>query len=509
MNPRPNSNNRVVVAAFVMSLMTTLPAAAIPHGDIEVNGLGELEHLLKQIETEKEIELIAHELHYLLEQQGYILSFPKVVNEKTVQVSFGQITKVTVEGFSENTSNKMRDYFAANISDKPHVSEIDRALALVNDIPGVSATVAFRKHDDGTFEAVITGAESHQSGQVSVDTMSRTLSGDTRFQIFQNFNSVFQGGDLIRLQGAFVDADEKANQRSVYGSYMFPIGSLGTFAEVSAGDFQTEVSIEGTSSVITTNTGFAILPASSSNHDYEGQSASLTVGHPVLRSHGKARYILASVDWSDDETDTVGETKNVSGDVSVFHRQEQPSGQSYAGGVTLGGGHTDSFHSEESGDFGYLQGSFGTIQPLTAVAPQTELRVELFGQLGTNKTPSSKLIGLGSEQFLRGYKNGTFVGETGARGSVEVAHSFYFQREIANQITPLAFIDVGAVKNDASNATSISRPKSDVLASAGLGLRANIGYGVNAEGFVGFPLMEDASGNTPAPRVYIRLAWGW
>ena len=314
---------------------------------------------------------------------------------------------------------------------------------------------------------------------------------------------------MIRLQGAFVDVDNKADQRSVYGSYMFPIGSLGTFAEVSAGDFQTEVSIEGTSSVITTNTGFAILPASSTKHDYEGQSVSFTVGHPILRSHGKARYILASVDWSDDETDTVGDTEHLSGDLSLFHRQEQPSGQSYAVAVTVGGGHTDSFHSEDSGDFGYLQGSFGTIQPLTTVAPQTELRVELYGQFGTNKTPSSKLIGLGSEEFLRGYENGTFVGETGARGSVEVAHSFYFQRQIANQITPLAFIDVGAVKNDASNATSIRRPKSDVLASAGLGLRANIGYGANVEGFVGFPLMEDASGNTPAPRVYIRLAWGW
>lgn len=502
-------DNRVFVAAFVTSLIAASPAAATPHGDIEVTGLGELEHLLEQIETEKEIELIAHELHYLLEQQGYILSFPKVVNEKTVQVSFGQITKVTVEGFSENSSDKMRDYFAANISDKPHVSEIDRALALVNDIPGVSATVAFRKHDDGTFEAVITGAESHQSGQVSVDTVSRSLSGDTRFQIFQNFSSVFQGGDLVRLQGAFVDADKTANQRSVYGSYMFPIGSLGTFAEVSVGDFQTDVSIEGTSSVITTNTGFAILPASSTKHDYEGRSASFTIGHPLIRSHDKARYILASVDWSDDETESVGDTEHLSGDVSLFHRQEQANGQSYAVGVTLGGGHTDSFHSEDSGDFGYLQGSFGTILPLKVIAPQTELRVELYGQLGTNKTPSSKLIGLGSEQFLRGYENGTFVGETGARGSVEVAHSFYFQREIANQVTPLAFIDFGAVRNDASNSTNISRPKSDVLVSAGLGLRANIGYGANAEGFVGFPLMEDASGKIPAPRAYIRLAWGW
>jgi hemolysin activation/secretion protein len=247
---RLKSNNRVAVLAFVLSLMVTLPSAAAPRSAVEVNGLGELDNLLEQIDTDQDIKQVAHELHYLLEQQGYILSFPKVVNEKTVEVSFGQIRRVTVEGFSQNTSDKIRDYFAANISDKPHISEIDRALALVNDIPGVLATVAFRKHgDDGNYEAVITGTESRQSGQVSVDTVSRTVSGDTRFQIFYNFNSVFQGGDLIRLQGAFVDVDDKADQRSVYGSYMLPIGSLGTFAEVSAGDFQTEVSIEGTSSV--------------------------------------------------------------------------------------------------------------------------------------------------------------------------------------------------------------------------------------------------------------------
>jgi hypothetical protein len=127
---------------------------------------------------------------------------------------------------------------------------------------------------------------------------------------------------LIRLHGAFVNVDNKADQRSMYGSYMLPIGSLGTFAEVSVGDFQTEVSIEGTPSVITTNIGFAILPASSTKHDYEAQSVSFTVGHPILRSHGKARYILASMDWSDDETDTVGDNEHLLGDPSLFHHQE-------------------------------------------------------------------------------------------------------------------------------------------------------------------------------------------
>jgi hemolysin activation/secretion protein len=325
----------------------------------------------------------------------------------------------------------------------------------------------------------------------------------------EHFNSVFTGGDLIRLQGSFVDPDNSPNQRSVYGSYTYPLTLSGTYVEVSAGDFQTEVPVEGSSSVITTNTGFSILPGAVSRHDFEGQSASVTVGHPFIRTHGQAAYVLGSVDWSDDETETVGDTENISGDVSIFYRHERSDGRSYAVGMTLGIGHTESYHAGETGNFGYLQGSLGGMAPIEAIAPHTETRFEIFCQLSTNYIPSAKMIGLGSEEFLRGYDNSTFIGASGIRGSIELAHSFYPSAVAINSITPLAFVDFGAVRNDARKATSASRPIADSLASTGVGIRMSVFDHASVESFVGLPLMENALDETPGPRVYLRLSWGW
>ena len=438
------------------------------------------------------------------------MAVTKITNKGEIVVFYGAIKEVSVVGFSEKVTVRIRQYFSSIATEKPNIKSIDRALALVNDIPGVAATVAFRKIDgDGNFEAVITGIEERQSGQVYVDSVARMPGGDTRYQIFQNFHSVFTGGDLVRLQGSFVDAENSPNQRSIYGSYTYPLTVSGTYLEFSAGDFQTEVPIEGTSTIITTNTGFSILPGVSTRHGFEGQSASLTIGHPFIRTHDKAAYVLGSIDWSDDETGAVGDTETISGDVSVFYREENANGQSYAVGATLGMGHADSFHSGDTGDFGYLQGSLGVIVPLEEIAPHTEFRFELFGQIATADTPSSKLIGLGSEEFLRGYENSTFLGSTGLSGSLEIAHSFYPVNKTINVITPFAFFDFGTVRNDSSKATSISRPKSDSLASAGIGLRMSLFDRASVEGFVGQPLMEDATGKTPSPRLYMRLGWGW
>lgn len=500
----------LIVISVALPISAKLKAQEVDHRPVKIIGLDAEKHLADKINLKNVPEIVAHELKYLLEKEGYILATPKITGEQEITVSYGAIKNVAISGFSENVTAKIEAYFSQASTEKPRIGDIDTALALINDMPGVVATVAFKKLDDnGNFEAVVTGVEQRQSGQVVYDNTSRTIGRDNRFQLFQNFNSVFTGGDLIRLQGSFVDAEDSPNQRSVFGSYTYPLTLSGTYVEVSAGDFQTEVPVEGSSSVVTTNTGFSILPGAVSRHDFEGQSASVTVGHPFIRTHGQAAYVLGSLDWSDDETETVGDTENISGDVSVFYRHERSDGKSYAVGTTLGVGHTDSYNTGDTGNFGYLQGSLGAIAPVEAIAPHTEVRFELFVQLGTKDTPSAKMMGLGSEEFLRGYENSTFVGTSGVRGSFEIAHAFYPANSIANAVTPYAFLDAGAVKNDSAKATSTSRPKSDTLASTGVGVRMALFDRASVEGFVGLPLLENATGKTPAPRVYMRLSWGW
>lgn len=502
---------RLFLGLFLFHICAPSPhAAAQDYAPTQVTGLGELEYLKDKVNLENNPEIVAHELKYLLEQEGYILAAARVVSNNEVSISFGAIKQINVEGFSDNVASRTRQYFRVASTTRPHIDDIDRALALTNDIPGVSATISFKRLDDlGNFEAVVTGTENRQNGQVVVDSTSKSIGDDTRFQIFQNFNSVLTGGDILRLQGSYINSQDNPNSRSVYGSYATPINNYGTYAELSAGDFQTDIPVEGTSRIILTNTGFAILPGSTANYDYEGRSASLTIGHPVLRQHDKAAYVLGSVDWSDDETETVGDTETYTGNGSFFYREEAPDGFTYAVGATLGAGYTDTYHAGDTGNFGYLQGSFGAIKPVEAIAPHTELLFEFMGQLGTKHTPSAKMIGLGSESFLRGYENATFIGASGVIASAEIAHAYYPQNHAVNSVTPFAFFDFGAVQNDSSNATNNGRPKNDSLASAGVGLRMTIFDQANVDGFVGVPLMADATGQTPSPRLYIRLSWGW
>lgn len=404
---------------------------------VEVIGLDIVLDIEGRIDLQKEVELVAHELLYILEQDGYFLAHVYESGERKVQVNLGRIERVTIADFSEKSKVAINSILNAVLSDNPRLNEMDRALALINDLHGVSATISFERIDDeGAYELIIAGHEIRQNGQVSIDSVSRSPTGDIRYQLYQAFNGVLAGGDQLRLQGSFVDAEDSPNQRSVYGSYQVSVGAHGTYIEMSAGDFKTEVPLEGTSTVVVTNAGFSILPGSSTRHDFEGQSAGITLGHPIVRTHDKATYIIGSLDWSDDETDTVGDTENISGDLSLFHRIENSVGQSYAYGVTVGIGDAESLHEGDSGNFHYLQGSFGSIQPVKALSEHTEFGIEFFAQTASSKTPSSKLLGLGSSEFLRGYENSTFLGATGIKGSIELAHTYYYDRGFLNQVTP-------------------------------------------------------------------------
>lgn len=123
-------------------------AAAQDYAPTQVIGLGELEYLKDKVNIENNPEIVAHELKYLLEQEGYILAAARVVSNNEVSISFGAIKQINVEGFSDNVASRTRQYFRVASTTRPHIDDIDRALALTNDIPGVSATISFKRLDD-------------------------------------------------------------------------------------------------------------------------------------------------------------------------------------------------------------------------------------------------------------------------------------------------------------------------------------------------------------------------
>jgi hemolysin activation/secretion protein len=166
----------LIVISVALPTDAKLKAQEVNHKPVKIIGLDAEKYLADKINLKNMPEIVAHELKYILEQEGYILATPKITEEQEINVSFGVIKNIAVSGFSENVTAKIKAYFSEASTDKPRIGDIDTALALINDMPGVVATVAFKKLDDnGNFEAVVTGVEQRQSGQIVVDNTSRTL----------------------------------------------------------------------------------------------------------------------------------------------------------------------------------------------------------------------------------------------------------------------------------------------------------------------------------------------
>ena len=95
------------------------------------------------INTDQPIELLAADLLHALEQRGYILATVALSDDSILNVDLGRINKITVMGLDSKSELRARGYLETATGEKPNVKNIDRALALINDLPGISASIAF------------------------------------------------------------------------------------------------------------------------------------------------------------------------------------------------------------------------------------------------------------------------------------------------------------------------------------------------------------------------------
>jgi len=499
----------LVLALLLASIMSAKAQSDDVAGPVTVSGLepGLIENI--NIDPDQPINDLAAQLLHALEQSGYILATVTTVSDRHLHVDLGKITLITVTNLGPDTERAVKDLLA-NVRNNPRQAELDRALALINDLPGISATFAIKRIEgENSFEVVVSGSERWQFGALSLDSTPRNQFAQNRINLQQDFYGVAMAGDVVRFQGVYIDGDGKPEEHSLFASYQRPIGSQGAYGEIGYGDIGTEVDVRGESTAEITNTGFTIHPGVVTNHDFFGQFAFFTLGYPVTRYHDRSTYLVSNLDYTSDDTSGVGDTNTWTVDLSLFHSYQDQTGSSFAVGVTLGGGNTESYIDADDGDFYHLQLGSGYIQPLSAISPATELRLEGYGQISTTDTPNSKTMGFGGTDFLRGYESSTFSGNSGFVGTIEAAHAFDFSGDIFQRVVPFVFADFGMVHNPDKKQNTTTRPGSDSLVSVGLGTRINMTQSVLLDGYVGVPLMEDANDHIPGPAGYMKLTWSW
>ncbi len=499
----------LLLSCFVI-LLDTQETIAAYLGKYQIIGVEEQILHNARINTKQSAKHVAVELAHFLEQKGYILATVKVANKKKLIVDLGRVTRVKIIGLSRLAKKRADLYLQAAIKGPPQIKKFDRALALINDLPGISASMAFERNPaDGNYELVISAQQYLQTGGVVLDYIPRNLFDQRRLSLHQSFHSIATGGDILRLQGVFVNGGGEPDQKSFYASYQAPLGNDGTYAEVSFGDIETHTSVRGRPTLVLTGTGFSIIPGAVTNHNFIGQTASFVLGHPIKRNHSGGTYILGSFDYSTDRTGSVGEIDTWAGDLSLYHIYNDPSGYSVAAGLSVGGGYTNSYIDNDDGQFSHLHAGLGIIKPLPWIARNTELRLEAYGQIATEHTPTSKIISLGGINFMRGYPSSVYTGTSGLSGSVELAHAYDIRSRHISRITPYLFTDFGYVSNPSSKQNTTTRPDQNGLLSAGIGTRIDLPINMRLDTYVAAPLMNDYTNNVPSAAGYLKLTFGW
>lgn len=451
----------------------------------------------------------AAQLTHYLEQNGYLLAVVHVVEDGTLEVNPGTISNISVTGLNPKNEVKVKGIIAAQINEIPLQADFDRALALINDLPGVSATFALERVVQSEYTLHVNAQETNGSGGILIDHSPRNLGDDYRINLHQSFNSLITGGDVLRLQAVWLDSDSNSQQQYLSLSYQFKLGSEGAFAEVGYSDFKSDTNIQSRPTSFTTGFGTVILPGSTLSRNFDGQHYYVTGGFPIKRTHDEAFYAIGQLDYSVDKTQGIGESDVTHGDLGLFYNTHAPGGSSFYVGGYLGLGRSDSYVDSDNGHYWSAEFAIGYITPLPQIDRFTELRIEGFGKIADKHLPNSKLFSLGDEDFLRGYAASSFVGNNGFSASIELAHAYYLDNRYVNRVSPFVFLDVGYVANDSGKSNTNGRPNSAELMSTGVGVSAVFAHNLTADVYIGMPLMDDSTGTTPDPETFLRLGWRW
>jgi len=121
-----------------------------------------------------------------------------------------------------------------------------------------------------------------------------------------------------------------------------------------------------------------------------------------------------------------------------------------------------------------------------------QLLARLDGQAAFDPLPPSEKFSLGGAESVRGYREDLLVRDSGWNGSVEYRHrvarlpiNFFGGSAEDGWIGAVPFIDAGQAKDREG-----STPSPHTLASIGLGVRWDIGRGVQMAAYRGWPLRE-------------------
>jgi len=318
--------------------------------------------------------------------------------------------------------------------------DLERAVLLINDLPGIAARGALERGDEaGTSRLALTVAEQRMlTGSTSIDTYGNRYSGSERINARVGLNDPLRIGDQAGLS-----LTKSEGLGSVSADYSLPVGASGLRMGVAYTALEYEVREE-----------LRQLDA-----EGEAQTASINASYPIIRSRATNLWGTATYNYRSLTDEMMGVTirdKRInSGSVSLAGSHQDRLG---GAGITQASlvftsGDLDlsriAFDKEADALTARTDGGFSKIGYGVARLQRVTDRVSLFGaingQITDDNLDSSERFILGGPTGVRAYPVGEGSGDSGWVGTLEVRYDVPFSSHWG-ELQLVGFADHGETK---------------------------------------------------------------
>lgn len=445
----------VVVGAVKVETSTALPVSLFAEA---------VEPFIGRELNREELSTLAASIARVARDQGFPYASATILPQALtngilhVVVNEGIIDLVRVDG-SEN--RQVSDVLRRLVGRAPNRSDMERAVLLAEDVPGIEIVRSRFVREGGKGVLVVQVREKKASGFLVVDNYGPKTVGPLRGRLRVNLNNVFADGDAIRLDATSTIVQPRELGYGVI-RYSRPIGSDGAEAGFSVGHGEFHpggrlraLDTQGTST-----------------------SASLYASYPLLRGRDASLWLNGEVAWlgiDQDRLSTPAVRDRIStASVGLYANVKVGSGR-LRGGVSLtqGLGVLDATAagsptaSRLDGDARFTKGNvwLGWYGDLNK---RFTLNVGMLAQLASRPLLAAHELGFGGPGYGRAFDFSERSGEDGIMGSIELAAHYRDLRPWLQRLQVYAFADGGTLSNKRGGFGGGD------LFSAGAGLRADI-----------------------------------
>jgi hemolysin activation/secretion protein len=438
-----------------------------------------------------EIYQIASLLTAKYRNDGYILSRVIVPvqsiegGEVRLKAIEGYVARVTVDGAASDRRKLVERYAREITKSRPlKNSVLERYLLLMNDLPGAfaRATIKPSPSEPGASEMTVHFTQRNVQGGLSADNRGGELMGPLRISADLTVNSALglQESTTFRLVSS---GDNKMNFISI--AHEETIGPRGGKLSLSASITKSEPK------------EMLFIPL---NLETSSQTAALTYNYPVIRSRVQNLSLRGSFTAHEGKTEIFG-VEDTRDSIRAFRLGVTYDRSDPWRGINLldieisqgidglgASNKNDPMLSRPNGRIDFTKATLyaARVQSLTE---RFSVLAAVSGQYAWTDLLSSELYSFGGEQFGRGYDPSEMVGDHGIAGKLELRYTDTLPFRFASSFTLYGFYDVGIVYLRSPDGGK----DSESAASAGLGLRMNLGPYVSCFAEIAKPLTRDVS----------------